>query len=313
MKKAPKHLKPLLDHKEEPINWDTDKIVSYSQFSTWKQCPHKWKLQNVDKLKNPPSIHLIFGTAIHTALQHYLKVMYDQSGAAADREDIVQLFEDNFREEYKKGYEKNNNTHFSNAEEMGEFFEDGKTILEYFRRKKGGYFSTRKTHLIGIEFPLSYAPHEAYPNVKYRGFIDIILYNENTEKLYIYDIKTSTRGWKDKDKKDETKASQVLLYKEYLSKIFDWDVSKIEVEFFIVKRKIWEESEFPIPRIQQFVPPSGTRKRLNATESFRTFIEDCFDNEGKPQVKTFTKNVSELCAWCQFKDDSSLCDKVNSL
>jgi hypothetical protein len=239
--------------------------------------------------------------------------MYDQSGAAADREDIVQLFEDNFREEYKKGYEKNNNTHFSNAEEMGEFFEDGKTILEYFRRKKGGYFSTRKTHLIGIEFPLSYAPHEEYPNVKYRGFIDIILYNENTEKLYIYDIKTSTRGWKDKDKKDETKASQVLLYKEYLSKIFDWDVSKIEVEFFIVKIKIWEDSEFPIPRIQQFVPPSGTRKRLNATESFRTFIEDCFDNEGKPQVKTFTKNVSELCAWCQFKDDSSLCDKVNSL
>jgi len=313
MKKAPKHLKPLLDHKEEPINWDTDKIVSYSQLSTWKQCPHKWKLQNVDKLKNPPSIHLIFGTAIHTALQHYLKVMYDQSGAAADREDIVQLFEDNFREEYKKGYEKNNNTHFSNAEEMGEFFEDGKTILEYFRRKKGGYFSTRKTHLVGIEFPLSYVPHEEYPNVKYRGFIDIILYNENTEKLYIYDIKTSTRGWKDKDKKDETKASQVLLYKEYLSKIFDWDVNKIEVEFFIVKRKIWEESEFPIPRIQQFIPPSGTRKRLNATESFRTFVEDCFDKEGKPLVKEFTKNVSDLCKWCQFKDNPSLCDKVNSL
>jgi len=313
MKKVPKHLKPLLDHKEEPINWDTDKIVSYSQLSTWKQCPHKWKLQNVDKLKNPPSIHLIFGTAIHTALQHYLKVMYDQSGAAADREDIVQLFEDNFREEYKKGYEKNNNTHFSNAEEMGEFFEDGKTILEYFRRKKGGYFSTRKTHLVGIEFPLSYVPHEEYPNVKYRGFIDIILYNENTEKLYIYDIKTSTRGWKDKDKKDETKASQVLLYKEYLSKIFDWDVNKIEVEFFIVKRKIWEESEFPIPRIQQFIPPSGTRKRLNATESFRTFVEDCFDKEGKPLVKEFTKNVSDLCKWCQFKDNPSLCDKVNSL
>ena len=313
MKKVPKHLKPLLDHKEEPINWDTDKIVSYSQLSTWKQCPHKWKLQNVDKLKNPPSIHLIFGTAIHTALQHYLKVMYDQSGAAADREDIVQLFEDNFREEYKKGYEKNNNTHFSNAEEMGEFFEDGKTILEYFRRKKGGYFSTRKTHLVGIEFPLSYVPHKEYPNVKYRGFIDIILYNENTEKLYIYDIKTSTRGWKDKDKKDETKASQVLLYKEYLSKIFDWDVNQIEVEFFIVKRKIWEESEFPIPRIQQFIPPSGTRKRLNATESFRTFVEDCFDKEGKPLVKEFTKNVSDLCKWCQFKDNPSLCDKVNSL
>ena len=126
MKKVPKHLKPLLEHKAEEINWETDKIVSYSQFSTWKQCPHKWKLQNVDKLKNPPSIHLIFGTSIHTALQHYLKVMYEQSGAAADREDIVQLFENTLKEEYKKGFEQNKQVHFSNPEEMNEFFEDGK-------------------------------------------------------------------------------------------------------------------------------------------------------------------------------------------
>jgi len=313
MKKVPKHLKPLLEHKAEDINWETDKIVSYSQFSTWKQCPHKWKLQNVDKLKTPPSIHLIFGTAIHTAIQHYLKVMYEQSGTAADREDIVQLFETTLREEYKKGFEQNKQNHFSNAEEMAEFFEDGKTILEYFKKKKGGYFSTRKTHLIGIEFPLSYAPHENYPNVKFKGFIDLIFYNENTEKLYIYDIKTSTRGWKDQDKKDETKTSQILLYKSYFSKIFNWDVDKIDVEFFIVKRKIWEDSDYPIPRIQEFIPPSGTRKRLNATEAFRTFIEDCFTTEGKPQEKEFIKNMSPLCKWCQFNDDSSLCNKINSL
>ena len=313
MKKVPKHLKPLLEHKAEEINWETDKIVSYSQFSTWKQCPHKWKLQNVDKHKNPPSIHLIFGTAMHTALQHYLKIMYEQSGAAADREDIIQLFEDNLREEYKKGFEQNKQIHFSNAEEMAEFFEDGKTILEYFKKKKGGYFSTRKTHLVGIEFPLSYAPHEDYPNVKFKGFIDLIFYNENSEKLYIYDIKTSTRGWKDKDKKDETKTSQILLYKSYFSKIFNWDIDKIDVEFFIVKRKIWEESEYPIPRIQEFIPPSGTRKRLNATEAFRTFIEDCFTTEGKPQEKEFTKIVSPLCGWCQFNNNPSLCSKINSL
>jgi hypothetical protein len=313
MKKVPKHLKPLLEHKVEEINWETDKIVSYSQFSTWKQCPHKWKLQNIDKLKTPPSIHLIFGTSIHTAIQHYLKIMYEKSGAAADREDIVQLFETTLREEYKKGLEQNNQNHFSNAEEMTEFFEDGKTILEYFKRKRGGYFSTRKTHLIGIEFPLLYIPHENYPNIKFKGFIDLIFYNENTEKLYIYDIKTSTRGWKDQDKKDETKTSQILLYKSYFSKIFNWDVDKIDVEFFIVKRKIWEDSDYPIPRIQEFIPPSGTRKRLNATESFRMFIEDCFTTEGKPQEKEFTKNVSPLCKWCQFNDNSSLCDKANSL
>lgn len=313
MKKLPKHLKPILEHKEEPINWEQDKIVSYSQYSTWRQCPHKWKLQNVDKLKNPPSIELTFGKAMHTAFQHYLKVMYEVSGAAADREDIIGMFENCLRTEYKNGYEQNNQTHFSSAEEMAEYFEDGKAILEYFIKKRGGYFSSRKTHLIGIEFPISIVPHEKYPNVKLKGYIDFILYNEATDTIYIYDIKTSKRGWKDTDKKDEGKTAQILLYKEYFSKLFNWNIDKIEVEFFIVRRKIWEESEFPISRIQEFIPVSGPRKRLAIVNSFRTFIEDCFDNNGKPQNKQFLKQVGPYCKWCQFNNDSSLCDKHNVL
>ena len=313
MKKLPKHLKPLREHKEVEIDWSKDKIVSYSQYSTWAQCPHKWKLQSVDKHRNPPSIELTFGKAMHTAIQHYLKVMYEQSGTAADKEDIIGLFENTFREEYKSGFEQNNKTHFSSAEEMAEYFEDGRLIIEFFLKKRGEHFSTRKTHLVGIEFPLSFSPHENYPNVKLKGFIDFILYNENTDTLCIYDIKTSKRGWKDEDKRNDIKTSQVLLYKEYFSKIFNWDVDKIEVEFFIVKRKIWEGSEYPIPRIQSFVPASGPRKRLATVQSFRTFIEDCFNRDGKPLVKEYLKQVGPYCKWCQFNNNPSLCNKLNSL
>jgi putative RecB family exonuclease len=311
MKKVPKNLKPLLEHKAEEINWETDKIVSYSQFSTWKQCPHKWKLQSVDKLKQSPNMHLVFGNAIHTTIQHYLKTMFEQSATAADREDMIQLFEASLRSEYKKSVEQNNNIHFSNAEELNEFYEDGEAILDYFKKKRGKYFSKRNTYLVGVEFPLSLSPHEDYPNVKFKGFIDLILYNENTETLQIYDIKTSTRGWKDKEKKDDTKVSQILLYKEYFSRLFNWDVDKIEVEFFIVKRKIWEESEYTIPRIQEFIPASGKIKRSKSINEFRLFIEDCFNKEGKPLVKEFTKIPSPLCNWCQFNDEPSLCNKIN--
>lgn len=311
MKKVPKNLKPLLEHKEPPIDWTKDKIVSYSQFSTWKQCPHKWKLQSVDKLKQSPNMHLVFGNAIHTTIQHYLKTMFEQSATAADREDIIQSFETSLRSEYKKSVEQNNNTHFSNAEELNEFYEDGEAILDYFKKKRGKYFSKRNTYLVGVEFPLFLSPHEDYPNVKFKGFIDLIFYNENTETLQIYDIKTSTRGWKDKEKKDDTKVSQILLYKEYFSRLFNWDVDKIEVEFFIVKRKVWEESEYTIPRIQEFIPASGKIKRSKSINEFRLFIEDCFDKEGKPLVKEFTKQVSPLCAWCQFNDEPSLCNKIN--
>lgn len=311
MKKIPKHLKPLLEHKEHPIDWTKDKIVSYSQFSTWKQCPHKWKLQNVDKLKQSPNMHLVFGNAIHTTIQHYLKVMFEQSATAADRENLIEFFETNLRSEYKKCVEQNNNVHFSNAEELAEFYEDGEAILDYFKKKRGKYFSKRNTYLIGVEFPLFLSPHEEYPNVKFKGFIDLIFYNLNTDTLQILDIKTSTRGWKDKEKKDDTKTSQILLYKEYFSRLFNWDVDKIEVEFFIVKRKIWEESEFTIPRIQEFSPASGKIKRSKSITEFRSFIEDCFDKEGKPLIKNFTKQISPLCNWCQFNDNSSLCDKIN--
>jgi hypothetical protein len=138
------------------------------------------------------------------------------------------------------------------------------------------------------------------------------MYNENTDKLYIYDIKTSKRGWKDTEKKDEGKTAQILLYKEYFSKMFDWDIDKIDVEFFIVKRKIWEDSEYSIPRIQRFLPPSGPRKRSSAVESFRTFIEDCFTKDGKPQDKEFLKQIGNHCRWCQFNNNPSLCNKVNS-
>jgi hypothetical protein len=313
MKKIPKHLKPLLNHKETPIDWSKDRIVSYSQFSTWRQCPHKWKLQNVDKLKNPPSIELTFGKAMHTTIQHYLKIMYEQSGAAADKEDLIESFRNTLRTEYKLGVEQNKGNHFSSAEEMAEYFEDGIAILEFFKKKRSRYFSTRKVHLVGIEFPLSIAPHEKYPNVKLKGFIDFILYFENSDTLTIYDIKTSKRGWKDQDKKDETKTAQILLYKEYFSKIFNWDIDKINVEFFIVKRKVWEESEFPIPRIQEFIPTSGPRKRSATIENFRKFIEDCFDEEGKPLVKPYLKQVSSYCNWCQFNNNPSLCDKSNSI
>lgn len=311
MKKLPKHLKPLLEHKKVEIDWSKEKIVSYSQYSTWKQCPHKWKLQSVDKHKNSVSIDLTFGTAMHTAIQHYLKVMYEQSGAAADKEDIIGLFENTFREEYKKGFEQNNKVHFSSADQMAEYFEDGRSIIEFFLKKRGNYFSTRKTHLIGIEFPLSFIPHENYPNIKFKGFIDFILYDENTDTIRIYDIKTSKRGWRDEDKRNETKISQIILYKEYFSKLFNWDVDKIEIEFFIVKRKVWEESEYPVSRIQSFTPASGSRKRLVTLEGFRTFIEDCFDKEGKPLIKEHLKQVGPLCNWCQFNNNPSLCSKLN--
>ena len=78
-----------------------------------------------------------------------------------------------------------------------------------------------------------------------KGYIDFVLYNENTNKIKIFDIKTSKNGWRDKEKKDELKMQQIILYKEYFARQYKMDPEQIDVEFFVVKRKLYENLDFP--------------------------------------------------------------------
>jgi len=300
----------IKNYQKPEINHAFQRSVSYSQFSMWASCPHKWYLTYVEN-KQPyqASIHTVFGTAFHETIQDYITVMYNESGAAADRMDLITLFQTKFSEVYAKEY-KAAGAHFTNAEEMGEFFEDAVAILNFIKKNRNKLFTIRKMRLLGIEIPLLL---NVANNVYLKGFIDFVLYDEELDKIYIYDIKTSTRGWGDREKKDDSKLAQILLYKEYFSKQFGTDVEKIEVEYFIVKRKIWEQSEYPTPRTQSFKPSSGKNKRKQAVENFQSFIKDCFDEGGKPQLKSYLKNVGESsCKWCPYKDSPELCDKIAS-
>ena len=292
------------------INHSFQRSVSYSQYSMWSSCPHKWYLTYVEN-KQPyqASIHTVFGTAFHETIQDYITVMYNESGAAADRMDLITLFQSKFAEVYSKEY-KAAGAHFSNADEMGEFFDDAVAILNFIKKNRNKLFTIRKMRLLGIEIPLLL---NVANNIFLKGFIDFVLYDEELNKIYIYDIKTSTRGWSDREKKDDSKIAQILLYKEYFSKQFGTDVENIEVEFFIVKRKIWEQSEYAIPRTQHFKPASGKNKRKQAVDNFQAFIKDCFDDVGKPKMKSYLKNVGEKsCKWCPYNDKQDLCNKVAS-
>ena len=89
VKKLPKILKDLQKVTVPEINYAYHKSVSYSQLSIFATCPHHWGLKYRDGYKVfEPSIHAVFGTALHRALQQYLTVFYNESGAAADRLNI---------------------------------------------------------------------------------------------------------------------------------------------------------------------------------------------------------------------------------
>ena len=134
MPKTPPIVKAIQQYNHQKVNYAYQKNISYSQYSMWKKCPKQWALQYRDGHKKyAPSIHTVFGKALHEAFQHYLTVMYEKSGAAADREDILEMLKDKLREHYKDEYKKNNNQHFSDPGELSEFYDDGVQILNFLK------------------------------------------------------------------------------------------------------------------------------------------------------------------------------------
>ena len=177
------------------------KTVSFSQYQIYKNCPHQWYLNYFKGLSSyQQSIHTIFGTSIHEAMQHYLKVMYGESGAAADREDIIGIFKNKFKNIYIKKNLIETKQHFSSPDEMRDFHQDGLEIIKAFKKDKVKWFGIRGWELIGIEIPIL-SKLTQKQNLFMKGFIDVVAYDKTYDTYYIYDFKTSTRGWKDKDKK----------------------------------------------------------------------------------------------------------------
>lgn len=280
------------------------KHISFSQLLEYHTCPHRWDIVYRQKLiSSPPSIHLIFGTAMHEVIQSWLKVMYEESAKAAKELPLYHMLHVKLFELYKENKEKHG-AHFSTADELQEFYLDGVQILDYLNSKRDSFFAIRGTHLAGIETLLY---QEVRPGVYYKGYVDLVFYDEVNDIWKIIDIKTSTSGWSKYVKDDETKISQVLLYKEFFSKQFGVDVDKIEVEYFIIKRKVPLEADFPSMqrRVQQFQPPSGTMKRKKALSLISTFVEDTLDQEGSFIEKTYFANANtKSCRFCILRGTS---------
>ena len=98
------------------------------------------------------------------------------------------------------------------------------------------------------------------------------------------------------------------MYKDYFAKQYGFDVDKVEVEYVILKRKIWEQSEYPQSHLQSFRPANGKTTRNKVNKNFKQFLETCFDENGKYKLEQeFEKNL-DACKWCPY-NDNGLCQK----
>ena len=256
-----------------------NKHISYSSLSTYNKCPKKWELMYLrNEIPFTQNIYTCFGTAMHETLQTYLETLYHDKVKTANDLNVNQLLYDNMIKSYKSGKAINGHTHFSSVEQLQEFWLDGKHILEFIKKKRAAYFSTKNMKLAGIETLLY---QEIRPGVVFKGLVDLIFYHPNTDRWTVMDIKTSTRGWNDTYKKNPNLTAQVILYREFFAKQFGIDKDKVDVEFFIVKRRVPAEAEFATQqrRVQSFTPASGPRKTKQVIESMNKFISEVLDSD----------------------------------
>lgn len=292
--------------------------ISYSQWSMYEQCPKKWKLSYIDGLAPfQSSIDTCFGTAFHETMQHYLTVMYTDSVKRADALDFRSILTNKMREEYARNVNDNNGEHFSNPLQMAEYLEDGVAILEWFKKRRKQYFSTKDYELIGIELELCTQASEKNPSVYWYGFIDLVIRHIPTNTIHVYDIKTSRAGWNKYQKSDALKSAQLVAYKNYFSNQFGVPRENIVVEFFIVKRKLVEESMFPQKRIQLLKPSAGTVTQRKVQKQIDEFVESSFDLEGNKNTERDYLAVSgkgdKNCKYCPFKTDYENCPKESRI
>ena len=282
--------------------------VSFSQYGMWSSCPQQYKLNYIDKLgESSSNIHTIFGSAMHETIQHYLSVMYGVSKKQADEINVDKLLLERMRENYKVEVEKMSEGTPCSQEELEEFFGDGRRILEWFMKHIGKFYSKSGYELVGIEIPLN---KEIKKGVHFIGYIDIVLRDIAENAIIIIDLKTSTMGWNQYQKADRLKNSQILLYKKYYSELFDIPLTKIRVEFQIMRRKLPEDSPYPVPRISKHIPPNGSPSVNKVYDEFMSFIDIVFDDEGNFRDIDYPKvpgNAKKNCKWCEFSA-RGLCD-----
>ncbi len=244
--------------------------VSYSEIKLWHECPHRHKLQYIDKLEGfKGNLHTAFGTAIHSVCEHGL---LDET---LDREKhFLQAFSEELESLKSKEVEIEKNLH----EQMLNQYQP---IVSTFREELDNYFGD--CEVISTEEKL-YEDMDDH-DLKFKGYIDLVVRTKDG-KYHILDWKTCSWGWDARKKADKMINYQLTLYKLFWAKKHDVPLNMIETHFGLLKRTAKNNNT------EIFRVTSGPKKIKNAL----TFLEKAVINI----KRSFSIKNRLSCKYCQF-------------
>ena len=258
--------------------------ISFSELTTYLSCHYKWKLSYVDYIESSQSVHLAYGSAIHSGLESFWTTNGSNLLAAQ------QLFEKTFKDSVSTAkYEITINTY-------NDFLSSGKELLSLFFYSNLYKTQKHRYTLIAVEKQIysKIAEVNGLP-LYFNGYIDLILYDHQFDKYIIIDFKTTTRGWSRDQRKDPLKTLQLTFYKKFLSEELNIDNKRITCLFILLEtnRKVIEEVEIDI-----------TQTSLDTATSLLMKSVDMMYNQNMIQFKN-NKSCNNFCSF----NNSPFCDK----
>ena len=232
---------------------------SHSKMETWHSCPKKFEWNYIIRPPSEPVANPILekGTLFHAVLEFDIVDKLDEF-------DIP----DNFIALKKKDAE----------EIIGQAldFAENSEIYDWIKNLSGSKVPEQEMFL-GPKLE----PVECLEDSLIRGFIDLLIYDEETNSCYIFDWKTGGKS-KDALKKWPKPKDQLELYAVWANQVFG--ATHIETAFVYVEHNhmakyVFEESDISVLK-----------------KKFRDKINNIERDE------TFGKNLTQLCAWCDFRE-----------
>ena len=219
--------------------------ISFSELKVWNECPHKHKLQYIDKNKVFTSTqYTCFGIAIHeTCEKSLLKEIKEEQHS--------EYFVAKFKEELKilDGQVKIDQVL------INDMVEQGKAILAELYQSLNNYLEGYE--VISTEEPLFERIQNLDFEYDFKGYIDLILKTPDG-KYHIIDFKTCSFGWKADKKNDPMIIYQLTYYKHFYAQKFNIDPKMIETHFALLKRTVKKN------RIELFNVTNGKVRTENA-------------------------------------------------
>lgn len=266
--------------------------ISFSEFSLFNQCGHRHLLEkHLGIIQQPPSIHLFFGNAIHSAIESTLKEELD-----------IEKRVDFFRSTFTKDMMDNMKETADFKNNFYDFLDQGEHILRILDFE----LIFKDYEIVAIEEALY---ENVHLNYYFKGFIDLVIRHKVTKRYKIIDWKTSGTDWDvKKKKKDEIFLAQMRFYKFFWGKKNNVPMEEIDCGYVVLNRLKDKKNVKSFPGNLQEVNVDATFDEIKASlGQLAQTIKMIHIDKQFPKIKQISGTSG--CFFCPLKGGKHpLCD-----